>query len=70
LVAAFLTFMIVLALIQTPSLVKKRQWRDFAAYCTLWLLAAVYGTLELAEVDVPSPVELIIGFFEALSLKI
>lgn len=69
-VAAFLTFMTVLALIQVPPLMKNMQWRDFTAYCILWFLAAVYGALELAEVDLPGPVEMIIVFFEALSLKI
>ncbi len=67
--AGFITFMIAIAVPEALILVRRRQWRELAAFAVVWVLAAVYGALVVADVPVPSPVRLIILFFEGLTAR-
>ncbi len=59
-------FMILLALLQVPSLINRKQWGELAGYSLVWLMAATYAMLVAARVPLPRPVEVLRPLFQAL----
>lgn len=59
-------FMILLALLQVPFLVKQKQWGDLAGYGLVWIMAATYAMLVAGRVPLPRPVEILRPLFQAL----
>ena len=47
----------VLILLEVPSLIKKKQWRELAAYSALMLIAIVISVLYLENIQIPNPVK-------------
>lgn len=58
--------MILLALLQVPSLVNRKQWGELAGYSLVWLMAATYALLVAARVPLPRPVEVVRTLLQAL----
>ena len=53
--------MILLAFLQVPSLVNRKQWAELAGYGLVWLLATVYVLLAAGEAPLPHLVDLFIN---------
>jgi uncharacterized membrane protein (DUF2068 family) len=47
----------VLIMLEAPGLIKKKQWRELAAYSTLMIIAIVISVLYTQHIDVPNPVK-------------
>lgn len=46
-----------LIFLEAPGLIKKKQWRELAAYSTLMLIAIVISVLYLKRIEIPNPVK-------------
>lgn len=46
-----------LIFLEAPGLIKKKQWRELAAYLTLMLIAIVISVLYLKRIEIPNPVK-------------
>ncbi len=56
--------MLSMAFFQVRPLIRRQEWRELAAFGTLWLLAFLWGELIMAGVHLPKPGLAIITFFE------
>lgn len=61
-----LVFIAIIA-IEAPGLVKKRKWRDLAAFTVLLLIGMVYSFGEALDLPMPNPTRGIMAIFEPLS---
>ena len=59
----FWVIMLIIASWQVPKLFQKGNRKELIVFLLIWGLAAVYGTLVVAEVTLGSPFQLIIDFF-------
>lgn len=61
------TGMVIIALVQAPILINKKQWKELAAFAIFWVAAGIYASLILGtlggDVTVPNITELLIRFF-------
>ena len=55
--------MVLIALIQVPSLVNGKKWPELAGFITVWIAATVYTLLITAGVPIPNPTELLRAFY-------
>ncbi len=64
------TGMVIIALLQVPILIHKKQWKELAAFSIFWLAAGVYASLILGtfigDLAIPNVTEYLIRFFSAL----
>jgi hypothetical protein len=58
--------MALLALLQVPSLVNRKQWGELAGYALVWTIAAAYALLVAARAPVPRPIEVLRLLLQAL----
>ncbi|NLG86083.1 MAG: hypothetical protein GX489_02505 [Firmicutes bacterium] len=58
-----LAIMAVILAIQLPLLIKEKQWRELAAFLTLWLVATVYASLVALNV-IPNSIEILISVLD------
>ena len=60
----------IIALVQVPILVKKKQWKELIAFSAFWIIAGVYASIILGtyagDIVVPNHTELLDRFFTAL----
>ena len=47
----------VLILLEIPDLIKKKQWRELAAYSALMLIAIVISVFYYKDIQIPNPVK-------------
>ncbi len=64
------TGMLIIALVQVPVLVTKKQWKELAAFSFFWAAAGIYASLIFGtfagEIAVTNITEILIRFFTAL----
>jgi hypothetical protein len=64
------TGMFIIALLQLPILINKKQWKELASFAVLWIIAGIYASLILGTfagaIAVPNHSELLNRFFTAL----
>ncbi len=64
------TGMLVIALMQVPVLINKKQWKELVAFAVFWVIAGIYASLILGtyagDIAVPNHTELLDRFFTAL----
>lgn len=60
--------MVIIAVIQVPPLLHRKQYRELAAFGLVWLVAAVYASLVAAEVPLPSVLEILTFLYEMIPL--
>ncbi len=65
----FLLLMVVIAVVEVPSLIRKRWWRELMVLALVWLMATVYGILVIAGIPIPQPTRVITTFFQSLGLE-
>lgn len=58
--------MILMAMIQIPSLVKRREWKELAVFCSIWLFATVYALLISGRAPLPTTTEVIVSIIEQI----
>lgn len=58
-----LAIMAVILAIQLPLLIQEKQWRELAAFLTLWLVATVYASLVALNV-IPNSIEILISVLD------
>ncbi len=46
-----------LIMLEAPGLIKKKQWRELAAYSALMLIAIVISVSYLKHIEIPNPVK-------------
>jgi len=51
--------MVFIALFQVPIIIKKRRWRELAAFAVIWSLAFAYALLMAARAPLPNPTEVL-----------
>ena len=52
---AVVAIMVIILIIQAPSLLLQKQWWDLAVFLVFWIAASVYALLMAAQVNIPSP---------------
>lgn len=64
------TGMLLIALMQTPVLINKKQWKELAAFAFFWAAAGIYASIVLGtyagDIAVSNHTELLDRFFSAL----
>lgn len=64
------TGMLIIAVVQVPVLINRKQWKELVAFSVLWVAAGIYASFILGtfngEVAIPNITELLIRFFDAL----
>ncbi|NLJ34131.1 MAG: hypothetical protein GX349_06015 [Firmicutes bacterium] len=53
----------IIALLEVPKMLKKKQWGELIAFAGLWLFATLYAFLVAAEAPLPSPTNLVFFLF-------
>ncbi|NLC11073.1 MAG: hypothetical protein GX767_02330 [Firmicutes bacterium] len=65
-----MTYIIIIMLIMATfvggGLIRKRSFKELAAFSVLWLIATAYALLVATRVPLPSPVEMIIQLIDAI----
>ena len=56
--------MILILLIQLPSLIHNQKWRELVVFLFYWGGSSAYALLVVAEVPVPTPPEVIMAVLE------
>lgn len=46
--------MLIIAALQVPALISRRQWGELAAFIALWLGASLYAVLVTLDVQIPN----------------
>jgi len=68
------TGMIIIALMQVPVLINKKQWKELIAFSAFWVIAGIYASLILGTfvggITIPNHTELLERFFTALYQKL
>ncbi len=59
--------MVMILLLQAPSLFFSRKWRDLAFFLLFWVSSSVYAVLVVAGVPLPRPPEIIGAAIKYLS---
>jgi len=49
---------------QLPFLISRRQWPELRLFLLLWVIAAVYASLVVADVGIPNTTQLIMGLID------
>ncbi len=62
--AAVAVFMVIVLIIQVPSLVIYKKWRDLGLYLFFWVIATTYALLVVAEAHIPTVNQIIISVVE------
>ncbi|MEW6243604.1 MAG: hypothetical protein AB1497_04930 [Bacillota bacterium] len=65
----FILLMVVIAVIEAPSLIRKRWWRELVVLALVWLLSTAYGVVVIADIPIPRPTRMITTFFQSLRLE-
>jgi hypothetical protein len=64
------TGMLIMALVQVPVLINRKQWKELAAFTVFWVVAGIYASLILGtfagDLAIPNHTELLIRFFNTL----
>lgn len=64
------TGMLLIALVQAPMLINRKQWQELAAFIFFWLAAGIYASVVLGtyagDIAVSNHTELLDRFFSAL----
>jgi hypothetical protein len=64
------TGMVIIALLQVPILINKKQWKELAAFAFFWVAAGIYASFILGtfigDLAVPNITEYLIRFFSTL----
>ena len=55
--------MVLIALIQVPSLVNQKRWPELAGFGAAWIIATFYALLIAADAPIPNPTELLRSFY-------
>ena len=58
--------MLLMAGWQVPRLLREKQNKELAAFIGIWLVSGVYGSLVIAEIELVSPLEIIINIVETI----
>ncbi|MFZ5649786.1 MAG: hypothetical protein ACOY4I_02880 [Bacillota bacterium] len=53
--------------IEAPGLVKKRMWRELAAFSVLLLIGMVYSYGQVLDLPLPNPTDYIMAIFKPVS---
>lgn len=53
--------------IETPGLVRKRMWRELAAFSVLLLIGMVYSYGQMLDLPLPNPTDYIMAVFKPVS---
>lgn len=48
---------IFIALLQVPGLIKKKYWRELAAFSIFYMTALIMGVLYVLDIHIPSPMK-------------
>lgn len=59
---------VLVAIIQIPSLVKKKYWRELIAFCVFFLFSFVICILQAAGVKLPSPAKGLQSILDKINL--
>ena len=62
-------FMAIIAF-EAPGLIRKKMWRELAAFSVLLLLGMIYSYGQALEIPLPNPTSGIMAIFEPVSLLI
>lgn len=62
-IAAVVLVMLLIALLQAPSLVNRKKWPELAGFSAVWFTAAIFALLVTAAVPLPNPIELLGSFY-------
>jgi len=65
-VLALFAFLLIIA-IEVPGLVKKRMWRELAAFAVILWVGMSLSILQILGVELPSPITFIEGFYKPLA---
>ncbi len=55
----FLALMLIIIYFELPGLMIKKLYKEMAAFLVICLIAAIYGSLFILKIPIPSPFELI-----------
>ncbi len=58
--------MIIMALLQVPSLINQKQWPELAGFTVMWVFATTYAILITAQVAIPNPTEILRPLLQAI----
>lgn len=58
---------IAIIVIETPGLVKKRMWRELAAFSVLLVIGMVYSYGQMLDLPLPNPTDYIMAIFKPVS---
>ena len=62
--------MVIIALLQVPILIHKKQWKELAAFAFFWLAAGIYASLILGtfigDLAIPNVTEYLIRFYNLI----
>ena len=53
----FLLIYILIIVLNVPGLIKKREWKELAAFSVLYIIAFVLGLMYVLDIPVPSPMK-------------
>ncbi|KQX45982.1 hypothetical protein ASD40_19345 [Paenibacillus sp. Root444D2] len=66
-IAAILSITTVIAILEIPSLLKKRKYKEFVIVCCLLLLGTVLSIAQSLHMKVPNPLDFITFVFQPFS---
>ncbi|KRF07180.1 hypothetical protein ASG89_17705 [Paenibacillus sp. Soil766] len=66
-IAAILLASAVIAMLELPSLMKKRLYKEFGIVCSLILLGTILSIAQSMHMNVPNPLDLITFVFQPCS---
>jgi len=60
--------MAAIAAYQVPPLLRRKQWRELAAFAIFWLIAGIYAFLTAMDFPLPTMVEIVTFIYEKIPL--
>ncbi|HHW48784.1 MAG TPA: hypothetical protein GXX14_09240 [Clostridiaceae bacterium] len=59
-----------IAVLSVPGLIKRKEWREFAAFSVLYIIGFVLGLMYVLDIPIPSPMKGLQHFItEILGIK-
>ncbi|MGI6615238.1 MAG: hypothetical protein ACOX30_04335 [Dethiobacteria bacterium] len=55
--------MLLIVLLQVPSLISQKKWGELAGFSIVWTTATLYALLVAAEAPLPNAIELLLSFY-------
>jgi len=55
--------MLLIVLLQVPSLINQKKWEELAGFSVVWAAATLYALLVAAEAPLPNAIELLLSFY-------